>query len=485
LAGGFRLTIPPYHSAQIIVINQTGGLEPHDQVLRIQESNIVSTDTIFALSSGVGRSGVAIIRVSGPLAGGIVEQVTQAPPPQPRAAVLRCFRDAKSEIIDEGLLLWFEGPASYTGEDVGEFHVHGGPAIIKGMLDALAAIEGARPAEPGEFTRRAFDAGRLDLADGEGLADLLAAETAHQRRQALRQSRGELSALYETWRTRLLRAIALLEAQIDFADEDLPEELAVQALGEATALQTELTDHLADDGRGERLRDGFQVVILGPPNAGKSSLLNLLANREMAIVSDTPGTTRDLLEAHLDLGGFPVTVIDTAGMREVVEAVEAEGVRRARRRGEEADFVIWMQDARQSLEHTGLGSPSPDLILLNKIDLLDQSARAQLAEKERDGQVCISIENGEGVEALIERLAAAAEGALAHGDRPSLTRARHRHALEACCAALVRASALDREALELIAEEMRHAARQLGRITGRFDVEDMLGVIFSEFCIGK
>jgi tRNA modification GTPase len=303
-------------------------------------------DTIAALATGAGRAGVAVIRLSGPDAGATLSALTARDLPKPRMATREAFCDPRTGVsLDDGLALWFPGPHSFTGEDVVELHIHGGPAVIAAVIDAALSQPGVRPAEPGEYTRRAFENGKLDLAEAEGLADLVDAETEGQRRQALRQRRGALSAVYEGWRARLIEGAALIEAEIDFPDEDLPAALAQRAGPILQALADDMGQHLNDAHRGERIRDGFRIAIIGPPNAGKSSLLNALAQREAAIVSDIPGTTRDIVEVRLVLAGFPVWIADTAGLREAADAIEAEGVRRALARAEEADLRIGVVEA--------------------------------------------------------------------------------------------------------------------------------------------
>ncbi|MBK8543005.1 MAG: tRNA uridine-5-carboxymethylaminomethyl(34) synthesis GTPase MnmE [Caulobacteraceae bacterium] len=303
-------------------------------------------DTIAALATGAGRAGVAVIRLSGPAAGSTLSALTARDLPKPRMATREAFCDPRTGVsLDDGLALWFPGPHSFTGEDVVELHIHGGPAVIAAVIDAALSQPGVRPAEPGEYTRRAFENGKLDLAEAEGLADLVDAETEGQRRQALRQRRGALSAVYEGWRARLIEAAALIEAEIDFPDEDLPGALAQRASPILQALANDMGQHLNDAHRGERIRDGFRIAIVGPPNAGKSSLLNALAQREAAIVSDIPGTTRDVVEVRLVLAGFPVWIADTAGLREAADAIEAEGVRRALARAEEADLRMAVVEA--------------------------------------------------------------------------------------------------------------------------------------------
>jgi tRNA modification GTPase len=449
--------------------------------------------TIFALSSGRPPAAIAVVRVSGPRAGIALEKLIGRLP-EPRKAALALVRDpASGEIIDEALALWFPAPRSETGEDVAELQLHGGQAVIAGVLDALSTIEGCRPAEAGEFTRRAFENGRLDLTAVEGLADLIAAETPAQRRLAFRQLKGLIGGRAEAWRRRLIEALALVEARIDFSDEaDVPEDLLGPALHAAQQLRDEIAGVLADGRRGERLRDGLVVAIAGPPNAGKSTLLNRLARREAAIVSPYAGTTRDVIEVHLDLDGYPVTLLDTAGIRDSVEPVEQEGVRRARERAAAADLVLWVIDGSAA----GLAIDEPPKSFAsaaiwrvrNKMDRADPSScnLAKQSSNEYEFTMGISALTGAGMEGLTSALSAYAKTYFASTESAVITRARHRRALEETVAALDRALARDhanRE--ELIAEELRAAATTLGRLTGRVDVEDILDVIFRDFCIGK
>ena len=432
-------------------------------------------DTIFALSTARGRAGVAVIRVSGPAARTALEALAGKIPEPRRALVARLTDPASAEEIDRALILWLPGPGSYTGEDTAEFHLHGGPAVIAAALEALGRLAGCRLAEAGEFSRRAFENGKLDLTGAEGIADLIEAETAAQRRQALRQMGGAFARLTEGWAARLKRALAYLEAAIDFPDEDLPAELLAPVLAETAALGTEIRRCLADGRRGEILRDGLSVALIGPPNSGKSSLLNALAGREAAIVSAIAGTTRDVIEVHLDLAGFPVVLADTAGIRDSTDIVEQEGVRRAMARAQSADLVLSIRDASDPVSReTTLPELPPDSLVTvwNKIDL---------AAAPEDG-IGVSARSGAGLDALIARLAEAVEQRLS-GVAPVVTRERHRAALAACAEALDRAGAAEEPAL--IAEDLRLAMRSLGRITGKVDVEDLLDVIFRDFCIGK
>jgi tRNA modification GTPase len=445
----------------------------------------MAADTIFALASGAGRAGVAVLRLSGPAAASALSALTGAVPP-PRHARRARFRDPSTgETIDDGLALFFPGPRSFTGEDVAEIQVHGSRAVIAAFIEALAGLPGLRLAEPGEFTRRAFENGKLDLTAAEGLADLVAAETAAQRRQAQRQLDGALGRLYEGWRERLLRALAHLEAAIDFPDEGLPAEIEGIIHGEAERLGREIKHHLADDRRGERLREGVSVAIIGPPNAGKSSLMNALARRDVAITSATAGTTRDVIEVALDLGGFPAVLADTAGMRETVDEVEGEGVRRARARARAADLRVLVLDASRPEEAEPVRDmiDSNTVIVANKTDLLGSRSLAWADALGPGPALRLSVLAGLGMEELLSRLTAELAARIGNGDAPLITRHRHRSALAECVAALERFDIA--QLPELAAEDLRAATRALGRITGRVDVEDLLDVIFREFCIGK
>jgi tRNA modification GTPase len=450
--------------------------------------------TIFALSSGRPPAAIAVVRVSGPRAGVALEKLIGRLP-EPRKATLARVRDpASGEIIDEALALWFPAPRSETGEDVAELQLHGGQAVIAGVFEALSMIEGCRPAEAGEFTRRAFENGRLDLTAVEGLADLIAAETQAQRRLAFRQLKGLIGDRAEAWRRRLIEALALVEARIDFSDEaDVPEDLLGPALYAAQQLRDEIAGVLADGRRGERLRDGLVVAIAGPPNAGKSTLLNRIARREAAIVSPFAGTTRDVIEVHLDLDGYPMTLLDTAGIRDSAEPVEQEGVRRARERAAAADLVLWVIDPSAG-GLTANGYPenlanAEIWLIRNKVDLADANSCIKTPahdNSEYKFTLSISALTGQGFEALGAALSAYAKIYFASTEATVITRARHRHALEETVAALDRAPGHNHSTdEELIAEELRSAATTLGRLTGRFDVEDILDVIFRDFCIGK
>jgi tRNA modification GTPase len=439
---------------------------------------VIGGRTIFALASGQGRAAIAVIRISGPDVAEVLKALVGYVP-APRLARRARFRTGESgEVLDDGIVLYFPAPHSFTGEDVAELQLHGGRAVVDGMLDFLGGFSGLRLAEPGEFTRRAFDHGKLDLVEVEGLADLVAAETAAQRRQALRQLEGEVGRIVEDWRGQLIRALAHVEAEIDFPEEGLPEETWTGVQVVVGDVLREIRGHLSDERRGERLRDGVSVVIIGPPNAGKSTLLNLLARREVAITSTIAGTTRDVIEVHLDLGGYPAIVADTAGLRESADPVEQEGIARARSRAATADLRLFIYDSRTPEEAEGLFDRNdPDVIVVaNKVDLLEASG-----EEVRVG-LPVSLRTGWGVTAVIEELRKRVEGKI-KGFSPAMTRARHRAAMEECAAALQRFGKAGLP--ELAAEDLRLGIRALGRMTGRVDVEEILDVIFREFCIGK
>lgn len=441
-----------------------------------------SSDTIFALSSGPPPAGVAVVRLSGPGVRFGLETLTGSIP-EPRVASVRSLRDAAGGLIDRGLVLFFPGPASFTGEDVAEFQVHGGRAVVAAVLSTLSALPAFRPAEAGEFTRRAFANGRMELTQVEGLADLVASETEAQHRQALRQAAGDLGRLYDGWRERLVRARALIEAELDFPDEDdVPGSVSVQVWDEVALLRQDIVNHVGDH-RGERIRDGAEIVILGPPNAGKSSLLNAIARRDVAIVTPEAGTTRDLIEVRLDLGGYAATLVDTAGIRRSDSAVEQEGIRRAEARAGSADIVLWLTDMTDSPDPEAPAAPPGALRLGTKIDLIDSEAERSLRAAAFD--LVVSARTGEGVPALLAALARRLGDALAPSESPLVTRARHRAALGAALAAIDAALAEPGRPIELRAEDLRRAGDALARITGRIDVDDLLDVIFREFCIGK
>lgn len=446
-------------------------------------------DTIYALASAHGRAGVAVIRVSGPAAFTSLQALTEpmALPEIRMASVRRLKHPETAAFIDEAVAVRFAAPHSFTGEDVVEYHVHGGRAVIDALLAALSGFDGLRLAGPGEFTRRGFENGRMDLTAAEAVADLIAAETESQREQALAQMSGALSRLYDGWAARLTKGLAHLEADIDFPDEDLPEGVAGLVRPVIRQVKFEIEQHLNDGRRGERLREGVRIAVVGAPNAGKSSLINALAQRDVAIVSDIPGTTRDVIEVHLNLGGYPVIVADTAGLRPDQigqigqDAIEQEGIRRALQYAQEADIVILLFD--------GAALPSLDPYTLKLLDdrALAFASKGDIARGaprvKGEPLPVLSVATGEGLDGLVTALTRKVADVMGASDRPYLTRARHREALRNTQVALARAE----EAMlpELIAEDVRLAVRALGRITGRIDVEDLLDIIFRDFCIGK
>ena len=453
-------------------------------VLRVQYSatqTVMMQTTIHALSSAPGRSGVAVIRVSGPAAADVLRAVA-GDIPAPRMAALRDLRRPSTGArLDRALVLWFPAPASFTGEDIVELHIHGGRAVIEAVLAALGEVSGTRPAEAGEFARRAFENGKLDLTAVEGLADLIDAETEAQRVQALRQSDGALARIYARWRETLIHVLAEIEADLDFSDEaDVMSFTDRPAVAQVNDLVRDIRAHLAHGNRGEILRDGLRVAIAGPVNAGKSSLLNALAQRDAAIVSDTPGTTRDVVEVRLDLGGYPVILSDTAGIRETDEAVEAEGVRRAIARAADAQIIIWLMD--------GAAVPIPPLPELPPEKTITAANKCELMaapDTFANTDLLISVHTGSGIRDLLDRLAREAATRLGAGDMARPTRQRHCDELETAVAALNAFLNGAPQDLELRCDDLRRAADALGRLTGRIDVEDILDKVFAQFCIGK
>ena len=440
----------------------------------------MASDTIFALASGAGVSGVAIIRLSGEQAFKTVADLTRSSLPLPRSAVLRKFFEKSGRIIDEGLVIRFPSPASFTGEDVAELHVHGGIATVDAMLKSLAAFDGLRLAEPGEFTRRAFENGKLDLTSVEALSDLIAAETEAQRLQALRQLGGDFGKQCDLWRDELIGVLANLEAWIDFPDEDLPGDLLKETKHKILCFFDLISQYVDINKVGERIRSGFSIAIIGPPNAGKSSLLNFFAGRDAAIVSNEAGTTRDVVEVKCSIGGLPVTFSDTAGLRQSMDQVEGEGVKRALAVSAEADLQILVRapdcselDDPKFQGVAGDGRP-PCLKLWNKSDLGVSPVSQHLS---------ISVKTGMNCDKLVEEVEGHLQRMLPREGSAPLTRRRHREALENCLAHLERAG--EGSEIELIAEDIRMSARALGKITGRVDVEDILDRLFNEVCIGK
>jgi tRNA modification GTPase len=422
--------------------------------------------------------------VSGAGAGAILRSLSGKNPP-PRRATRALIHDGNQQPIDDAVVLWFPAPKSATGEDVAEFHVHGGRAVLAALFAALSSFENTRAAEPGEFTRRAFENGKLDLTEAEGLDDLIHADTDRQRRQALRQLKGLLGDKARGWRAQIIEASALIEAGIDFSDEgDVPVELIAPALAKIKALHDEIQEVLAAQGRSERLRDGLVVAIAGPPNVGKSTLMNQLARREVAIVSPHAGTTRDVIEIQLDLDGYPVMVIDTAGIRDTDDPVEQEGVRRARTRAAEADLVLWLVED-DSREHAVEGA-APVWIVRNKIDLIALNGHAAgMGRTWGSRRFAISSARGDGMSGLVAALAGFAQDYFGSDEGGLIGRERQRSLLRETVASLQRSMNAAGKGDELVAEDLRVAAHALGQLLGRVDVEDVLDKIFREFCIGK
>ena len=440
-------------------------------------------DTIFAQASGVGKAAVAVFRISGPLCAAALAALSPGAEFPDRTAVLRTLRDPGSGApLDRALVTRFVAPRSFTGQDVAELHVTGGRAVPAAVARSLLALPGLRLAEPGEFAWRAFLNGKMDLSEAEGLADLVDAETEAQRRQAQRIAGGALRKECDAIRDRLLDAMATVEAQLDFSDVEDSADLTLELVRTAARLALARIDRaLASAQSAERLRAGFTVVIAGPPNVGKSTLMNVVAGRDVAITSPFAGTTRDPIEVALDLGGYPVTLVDTAGIRETIDPVELEGVRRALQRAERADLTLWLDDG-QAARASGAGPVGgPVIAVRTKCDL----ATAGTAGSTAGAQFAISATTGEGLDALLAAIANLAVGAMASGEPAVLTMARHREAFLSARRAL--ASALSAEAtdLELIAEEFRRAAAAMDRTVGRVGVEDVLGQIFSRLCVGK
>ena len=436
-------------------------------------------DTICALASGPPPSAIAIVRISGPSVRDICASILERGLPEPRRAVFGRMFDFSREVIDEGLALFMPGPNSYTGEDTAELYLHGGAAVIEHTLDTICAFENTRLAEPGEFTRLAFENGRLDLVEAEGVADLIDAETRAQKALALDQLDGRLSDQYATWRSSLVDALALLEVSIDFPDEDdAPDETGGPVALALRELEEGLATALDDDSVGERFREGFHIAIVGPPNAGKSSLLNRLAKREAAIVSDIPGTTRDVVEVRLKIAGQIVWIADTAGLREAADKIEAEGIRRAQERAAAADLLIQLRPADGDTDFSDAGAE--DLRVVNKSDLA--SGRSW-----EPGILVMSAISGEGIREIEAAISNRIQEKATVRTAPLITRRRHRLALESALFHVKQGLTLLEQGggAELVAEDVRLAARQLASLTGEIGVEEILGAVFSSFCIGK
>ena len=442
--------------------------------------------TIYALSSGLGVSGVAIIRVSGKETKNIITKLTSEPIPNPRVATLRKINKIKTnELIDEGLVLWFPGPQSYTGEDMAEFQVHGSRAVIEAILDEFSNLESCRLAEPGEFTKIALTNEKLNLLEAESIGDLISSETEIQRRQALRGMSGDSFTIYLNWRKKLIKVLGNVEAKIDFPDEDLPKGMLDKIKIETEKIKIEIKKNLDDQKVGERIRDGFKIAIVGPPNAGKSSLLNYLSRKEAAIVSETAGTTRDVIETHLNLNGYPVVISDTAGIRESKDEIEKKGIRLALKKAENADLNIIVIEPKSSY-FTGFLKDlisSRSILVINKSDLgTDNMPR----EFEKFKPINISIKNENNLNLLIEEIKQKLKNQFINSDDILITRKRHRINLEECEKHLESFSEKDlSKDFEKAAEDLRLATRYLGKIVGKVDVEEILDSIFNDFCIGK
>ena len=441
---------------------------------------MIERSTIFAVSTGHGRAGIAVVRVSGPAVTSVMTSLCGRVP-TPRHASLRKLHATNGDLLDEAMVLFFAGPNSVTGEDVGEFHVHGSPAIVDRLLLELGSFENCRPAQPGEFTKRAFENERMDLVEVEGLADLLAAQSEAQRQVAMRQFSGEASSVYLKWHRELVGLLAIIEASIDFADEDgVAEKAIAQVRPKLGAFTAMLEEALAQSSKAALVRRGLRIVIAGAPNVGKSSLLNALAGRQAAIVSEIAGTTRDVVEAAVVIHGLPVSLSDTAGLRgETDDLIEREGMARSRSEMANADILIWVGVAGQALE---VGPDRvPDLLVFNKSDLVED----QLIHLRNESELSVSVRNGHGIETLKKRLAELVLERTNVGESAIMVRARHQLAIQESIRFLNDAQLMPNDALELLAEDVRKAAAALASVTGRVDVEDFLGQIFQEFCIGK
>ena len=434
----------------------------------------MADETIVALSSGNLPSGVAVVRISGSACEALAKSLIGSLPIPRQAALKSVYDPYNKEELDRGLVLWFPGPHSFTGEDCIELHLHGGRAVVNAVLGVLCSFKDVRLAEAGEFSRRAFENGKLDLTEIEGIADLVSSETEAQRKQALAQSRGDSRETYEGWRKRLIHMRALIEAELDFSEEeDIPEEISQEGFLQVLALKSEISDHLADNRAGEIIRDGFKIALMGKPNAGKSSLLNALAKRDVAIVTSEAGTTRDVLDVHLDIDGYAVTISDTAGLRKADNIIEIEGIRRAELQGSEADLVIWLHDISD----------------VNTIPNLDYSDVIYVTSKDdkcsiKQG-ISISVTLDTGLGLLLNEIKCRIKLKLDNYETGLISRLRYRMALEECVSHLTSVTDNNISDIELKAETLRHASDCIGRITGKIDVEDLLDVIFSEFCVGK
>ena len=442
--------------------------------------------SIYALSSGPGISGIAVIRVAGGNVKKVIKLLTGSEPPNPRIATHKKFNKINNfDLIDEGILIWFPGPNSYTGEDMAEFHVHGSIAVVRAILDELSKIENCRLAGPGEFTKMAFQNGKINLLKAESISDLISAETEIQRQQAIKIMSGKSSEKFNSLRVKLLKILSNVEAKIDFPEEDLPEDVIKNIKIDSEKIRLEIEKILNDEKVGERIREGFKIAIIGPANEGKSSLLNYLSNRDVAIVSEIAGTTRDVIEAHLNLDGYPVVISDTAGIRESKDEIEKKGIKLALKRAEDADLNIIVIEPK-SVDFTGFLNDlvsDKSIIVINKIDLDYKNINQQI---QKFNPILISIKNETNLEELINRIKDKLKNKFVSSNETLITRERHRHSLEACVQNLKNFEEKNsKEDFDKAAEDLRLATRHLGMIVGKVDVEEILGSIFSDFCIGK
>ena len=442
--------------------------------------------TIYALSTGSGISGIAVIRVSGENTADVIKKLTGSKLPKPRVATLKKFnKNGGKELIDEGVIIWFPAPNSYTGEDLAEFHVHGSRAVIKAMHLAISKIKNCRLAEPGEFTKRAFQNGRINLIKAESIADLISSETEIQRKQAVKIMGGKSSDKFNLWREKLLKILSHIEAKIDFPDEDLPKNIIIEIQKTSNNVLKEIKKTLNDQKVGERIREGFKIAILGPPNSGKSSLLNYLSKRDVAIVSEIAGTTRDVVETHLNLDGYPVIVSDTAGIRSSKNEIEKKGIKIALKRAEDADLKLVIVSAK-NVDFTSVLKKlltKNGVLVVNKSDLIKEKLNSKFKKYDH---VLISIKNDSNLNKLITKIKSKLKNKFTTTEDILITRERHRQNLINCVQHLekfqIKKSAHD---FDKAAEDLRLATRHLGMIVGKVDVEELLGSIFNDFCIGK
>jgi len=442
--------------------------------------------TIYALSSGLGTSGIAVIRISGPEAKMAISTLTEGPFPEPRIATLKKVNNInKTGMIDEGIILWFPGPKSYTGEDMAEIHVHGSKAVIQSLLKSISQIKNCRMAEPGEFTKLAFQNGKINLLKAESIGDLISSETEIQMKQALTIIAGNNLKKFEHWRNELLKILSHIEAKIDFPDEDLPENILKNIKDTSLKITNEIEKNLNDKKVGEIIREGFKIAIIGPPNVGKSSLLNYLSNREVAIVSEIAGTTRDVIETHLNIGGYPVIISDTAGIRESKDEIERKGIKLSLKKAEEADLKIIILDQKTQKNSHFLGdlADGKSLLVINKIDLENYKLDTEI---KKFNPVLISLKKETNINGLIDKIKTNLENKFKGSENILITRERHRINLEECLENLKKFNNKSNSGdFDKAAEDLRLASRSLGRITGKFDVEEILDSIFNDFCIGK